>query len=62
MSTPDEPAAERFAQCLRSLASLRIKETIAHDDAVILEAALWEAAREGGFDEELDKIINDSDV
>jgi len=47
-------AAQRFATALNKLYLGRANGTIDAESALLMEAALWEAARNGGFDGELE--------
>lgn len=51
--------AAKFARSLRSIATCKSAGTLPFDDAVALEAALWEVAREGDFDDELAALLDD---
>lgn len=50
-------AAQRFAVALRQLYASRAAGTIDAESALLMEAALWEVARSGRFDEALDEEL-----
>lgn len=50
---------QRYASALRKLSTARATGAIDHDSAVLLEATLWEGARERGIDTEVDAILAD---